>query len=148
MGCRDCNETKNLRRAVRLAEAAADGALGVLANVQNLLTERAIDPTPFGVKEEETLIRIQEMIAKYVDVSRETSEKEEDHGMEEEERLAATGEAIRQQDSGAKDTVVDRPGPDGLGDEVQRFRSVTRRDGVQMVGGPMGANHYRGKRRN
>lgn len=126
MGCRGCSETEALRKANRVVEAALDGALGVLAGVQNLLTERAIDPTPFGSKEEETLSAVAQLIKKYVqeDVSRETQSEETEH-VQEEVAVAPTerNPPVRRPNGGqvarAGDSEVNRTGPHGLGLGVQ-----------------------------
>lgn len=117
MGCRGCDEAEALRKANRVAEAAADGALGVLAGVQNLLTERAIDPTPFGQKEEETLSAIAQLIKKYVEqgVSRETEAAD----VPEEEMVPATERDPHVQDSRAKDSQVNRASANRLGVRLQ-----------------------------
>lgn len=148
MGCRGCSETENLRRAVRVAEAAADGALGVLADVQNALTERAIDPTPFGQKEQETLSAIAELIKRYVNVSRET---EVAHGLgQENESKFGVPNALEQApraaaDSGKQDSEVHRAGADRLGQRVQPDGPgrVSWRDGLLVHPGPVGARHGR-----
>lgn len=141
MGCRGCDENANLRRALRIAEAAADGALGVLADVQNALTERAIDPTPFGSKEEETLSGIAQLIKKYVtDVSRETEEEHAEvqtrSGLDVLERAIPEAGGAEGQDSGEGHPEVHRTRADGLGVGFQPDR---RQSGGYRLHVPNGA---------
>lgn len=117
MGCRGCSEAENLRRALRVAEAAADGALGVLADVQNALTERALDPTPFGAKEQETLEGVAALIKRYV--SRETPEVDE-HVQEEVAVPATIRPEVKRNHSSEANPEEHRSSADRLGARVQR----------------------------
>lgn len=153
MGCRGCSEAETLRKGLRIAEAAADGALGVLADVQNILTERAIDPTPFGQKEEETLTRLQELIRRFVDapnddVSRETDNEEEENSDVETSKQspqALVGTEVKGKDSGGANPAVNRARPHGLGHRSEHDGHV-RFDRLSVSGRPLESRkHPRGR---
>lgn len=119
MGCSGCSETERLKKANRLIEAALDGALGALADVQNALTERAINPTPYGASEEDLMTAISQLIKKYV--SRET---EAEHVEEEVPPTERTIQPVPGQDTGAKNPELDSEGAYRLGDRLQRNRPI------------------------
>lgn len=120
MGCADCQaRLDKVQSALADEERYSSEVAGALARVNELVTNRATDPTPLGAKELDLMVAIRDVLHDLVQpvVSRET----EKPNVQEETVVADKVEVVAKtrRTSGASNPQVNRASTDGLGNSVQ-----------------------------